>query len=67
MHARRSREAGTKPFERPPRPLERQGATSADRGPVIVAGVRVTSPDRVLFEEMGLTKGALARYYESVA
>ena len=34
---------------------------------VTVAGVRVTSPDRVLFEELGLTKEALARYYEAVA
>ena len=34
---------------------------------VTVAGVRVTSPDRVLFEELGLTKAALARYYEAVA
>jgi bifunctional non-homologous end joining protein LigD len=32
-----------------------------------VAGVRVTHPGRVLFEELGLTKEALARYYESVA
>ena len=31
-----------------------------------VAGVRVTSPDRVLFDELGLTKEALARYYEAV-
>ncbi|HET7728688.1 MAG TPA: non-homologous end-joining DNA ligase [Usitatibacter sp.] len=35
-------------------------------GPVIVAGVRVTHPDRVLFDELGLTKEALARYYEAV-
>jgi bifunctional non-homologous end joining protein LigD len=34
---------------------------------VTVAGVRVTSPQRVLFDELGLTKQALARYYESVA
>jgi len=34
---------------------------------VTVAGVRVSSPDRVLFEELGLTKEALARYYEAVA
>jgi bifunctional non-homologous end joining protein LigD len=33
----------------------------------MVAGIRVTSPDRVLFEEMGVTKGTLARYYESMA
>ena len=32
-----------------------------------VAGVRVTSPDRILFDELGLTKEALARYYEAVA
>ena len=31
-----------------------------------VAGVRVTSPDRILFDELGLTKEALARYYEGV-
>jgi bifunctional non-homologous end joining protein LigD len=33
----------------------------------VIAGVRVSSPDRVLFEELGLTKVALARYYESIA
>jgi bifunctional non-homologous end joining protein LigD len=38
-----------------------------DGGAVVVAGVRVTHPERVLFEDMGLTKEALARYYESVA
>ena len=38
-----------------------------DGDAVTVAGVRVTHPERVLFEEMGLTKEALARYYESVA
>ena len=32
-----------------------------------VAGVRITHPGRVLFDELGLTKEALARYYESVA
>jgi len=38
-----------------------------DGDAVTVAGVRVTSPDRVLFDELGLTKEALARYYESIA
>src|SRR2546423_6501990 len=33
----------------------------------MVAGVRISHPERVLFEELGLTKAALARYYESVA
>ena len=34
---------------------------------VIVAGIRISHPDRVLYEDMGITKAALARYYESVA
>ena len=34
---------------------------------VLVAGIRLTHPGRVLFEEMGVTKEALARYYEAVA
>jgi bifunctional non-homologous end joining protein LigD len=40
-------------------PASEQGA--------VIAGVRVSHPDRVLFEELGLTKAALARYYESIA
>ena len=36
-------------------------------GAATVAGVRVTSPGRMLFEELGLTKESLARYYEAVA
>lgn len=36
-------------------------------GDVLVAGIRITNPQRVLFDELGLTKEALARYYESVA
>jgi bifunctional non-homologous end joining protein LigD len=38
-----------------------------DGGAVTIAGVRLSSPERVLFEELGLTKEALARYYDSVA
>jgi len=38
-----------------------------DGDAVVVAGVRVTHPERVLFDELGLTKEALARYYEGVA
>ena len=33
----------------------------------MVAGVRVTSPDRILFDELGLTKEALARYYAGIS
>jgi bifunctional non-homologous end joining protein LigD len=35
--------------------------------PVYIAGVKLTSPTRVLFDELGLTKEALARYYEAVS
>ena len=38
-----------------------------DGDQVTVAGVRITHPGRVLFDELGLTKQALAEYYESVA
>jgi bifunctional non-homologous end joining protein LigD len=40
---------------------------SASEQGAVIAGVRVSHPDRVLFEELGLTKAALARYYESMA
>ncbi|MEO5693377.1 MAG: non-homologous end-joining DNA ligase [Usitatibacter sp.] len=32
-----------------------------------VAGVRISHPERVLFDDLGLTKLELARYYESVS
>ncbi|MEX0890663.1 MAG: DNA ligase D [Gemmatimonadota bacterium] len=35
--------------------------------PTRVAGVRLTSPDRVLYKAQGITKLDLARYYEAVA
>jgi bifunctional non-homologous end joining protein LigD len=37
------------------------------RGESIVAGVRITHPDRVLFPEQGLTKQDLAAYYATIA
>ncbi|MFL6863847.1 MAG: non-homologous end-joining DNA ligase [Allosphingosinicella sp.] len=33
----------------------------------IVAGVRLSSPDKILYPEQGITKGALADYYVAVA
>ncbi len=36
-------------------------------GPLTVAGVRVSSPDRVLWPGQGVTKGELFSYYEAVA
>ncbi|HUJ00196.1 MAG TPA: non-homologous end-joining DNA ligase [Usitatibacter sp.] len=38
-----------------------------ERAAVTIAGVRITHPERVLFEELGLTKEALARYYHEVS
>ena len=40
------------------------GGSGAD---VAVAGVRLSHPDRVLYEEQAITKLGLARYYEAVA
>ena len=40
---------------------------AADRSAVTVAGVRVTHPGRILFDELGLTKEALARYYDEAS
>ena len=34
---------------------------------VIVGGVSISNPDRVVYEELGLTKLELARYYEDIA
>lgn len=36
-------------------------------GAVEIAGVRLTSPDKVLYPEQGITKRALAEYYVAVA
>lgn len=38
-----------------------------DRQQMEVAGVRISSPDKVLYPEKGFTKEAVARYYEAVA
>lgn len=47
---------------------KREGGGGAGAGgPVTVAGVRVTSPDRVVWPEQGVTKGELVAYYEGVA
>ena len=38
----------------------------ASDGSIIVEGVRLTHPDRVLYPEQGITKLALARYYAAI-
>ena len=49
------------PAEDPPKKAARKGDAAS------VAGVRLTSPDRVVFDSQGLTKLDLAQYYEAVA
>lgn len=46
------------------------GHSSAARNapdPLVVAGVRLSNPDKVLYPEQGLTKGQLADYFVAVA
>jgi bifunctional non-homologous end joining protein LigD len=45
----------------------RQKTRPSKGGAVEIAGVRLTNPDRVLYPEQGITKEAMARYYEAVA
>jgi len=46
-------------------PVKKNAA--APDGPIIVAGVTVSHPDRILFPDRGFTKLTLARYYEQVS
>src|SRR5215213_6014503 len=45
----------------------RSGATPKRSGAGEIAGVRLTHPERVLWEEQGLTKQQLAEYYLAIA
>ena len=40
---------------------------AAPGGPLEVAGMRISNPDKVLYPESGVTKLELARYYETIA
>jgi bifunctional non-homologous end joining protein LigD len=44
-----------------------RGAAQKKNGPVVISGITLTNPERVLYPERELTKLSLARYYESVA
>jgi bifunctional non-homologous end joining protein LigD len=48
-------------------PESRHETRMSKGGAVKIAGVRLTNPDRVLYPEQGITKEAMARYYEAVA
>ncbi len=49
---------------KPPSPAR---ATAADNGPLVLEGVTITNPGKVLYKESGVTKGDVARYYHAVA
>jgi len=57
----------------PPRPRRTSKRTAAARktsrktAEVVVAGVRITNPDRVVYPGQGLTKRDIALHYESIA
>ena len=52
---------------RVPKPVRAHPIAGGRDGPVEVAGVKLTHPDRVLFRDQAITKLGLARYYEAVA
>jgi bifunctional non-homologous end joining protein LigD len=52
---------------RPPKPARAHPIAGGSDGPVAVAGVALTHPDRVLYRDQAITKLGLARYYEAVA
>jgi bifunctional non-homologous end joining protein LigD len=49
------------------RPAKSQSAKSRPGAPIQVAGTRLTSPDKVLYRDQGVTKSELAHYYEAVS
>ena len=53
-----------------PQPLPREPAKTPavghENGPVTIAGISISNPERIIYPEQGLTKLALARYYEKV-
>jgi bifunctional non-homologous end joining protein LigD len=55
--------AARPPADPPPRPL----AATVRVATTVVAGIRLTHPERVLYPDLGLTKLALARFYEAIA
>jgi bifunctional non-homologous end joining protein LigD len=43
-----------------------KGSSAPKSGPVQIAGVTLSSPDKVLYPEQGITKQELARYYDAI-
>src|SRR3954469_24126005 len=51
------------PRSRRPRPAIRPRADES----LTIAGVRFTHPDRVMYPDLGLTKGDLGQFYDAIA
>ncbi|MDQ3558788.1 MAG: DNA ligase D, partial [Pseudomonadota bacterium] len=49
------------------RPEPVKQPAGGDGGDVVLAGIRVTSPEKVLFPRQGLTKRDLVEYYQAIA
>jgi bifunctional non-homologous end joining protein LigD len=67
-----SHHAGRAPTKGGKTSVARRKATAVERKAskspeIVVAGVRITNPDRVVYPEQGLTKRDIALYYESIA
>ena len=46
--------------------MQKRRARLPERGPDVIAGVRLSHPDRVLYPEQGLTKRDLAEFYHRI-
>jgi bifunctional non-homologous end joining protein LigD len=50
-----------------PRRIDNTGNSGKKTGQVVVAGVRISHPDRILYPEQGVAKVDMARYYVDIA
>jgi bifunctional non-homologous end joining protein LigD len=65
VSAQRSRASSSpRPSSRTPR--SSRGASTREPLAPVVAGVRISHPDRLLYRELGITKVDVARYYERI-
>ena len=67
--ATKSRGAKAAPKAAASRPVTRSAKASAasDKDGAVVAGIRISNPDKVLYPEAGITKHELALFYERIA
>ena len=68
MSQPRTRAASRAPAPRKAKaPPGRAAKSAPSAGPVTVAGVTISHPDRVVYPEAGITKAELARHFERIA